>query len=85
MLAIVVGVVAGRVQQIYAEESELTGAYGDGIVASAGLDGPTMRGRVADTVPYAGFLEVGTEDTEAHHFLARGAESVGLHLLGGEQ
>lgn len=80
LLAVVTGVVAGRAQQLSREEAYETGEYERGIVANVGLDGLTWRGRAAGTAPYSGFLEDGTEDTPAFHFLSRAAESVGLRL-----
>lgn len=84
LLGIVTGVIAGRTQQLSREEAYETGDYERGIVANVELDGLTFRGRAAGTVYYSGYLEGGTEDTPAFHFLSRAAESVGLSLLGAQ-
>lgn len=77
LLGATTGVVAGRAQQIAPEE---TGEYRDSIHATIQKVAGIWVGRVVANVRYAGYLEIGTEDTPAFHTLTTAAESVGLRV-----
>lgn len=57
-----------------------TGEYQESIVAEAGVEGATARGRVNAHKFTAGWIEFGTSRMAAQAVLRRGAEAAGLKV-----
>ena len=73
---------AEEAKQIALREAYDTGAYHDGIVGGAGMEGGRAQGRITSTDWKGHFVERGGLHTPPKNILSRGAQAAGLRIGG---